>query len=79
MDDFYNKKRFDNLDSLKKHRDSSEEAPLSLTQSKEYLNKRKEQEEIVNSTRAFNLIKRDQEIEKSNQKFWTYLKQLENS
>ena len=24
-------------------------------------------------------IKRDQEIEKSNQKFWTYLKQLENS
>lgn len=79
MEDFYDKKRFDNLDSLKKHRDNSEEAPLSLTQSKEYLNKRKEQEEIVNSTRAFNLIKRDQEIEKSNQKFWTYLKQLENS
>tara|TARA_A100001015_G_C15010424_1_gene722812 strand:+ start:1038 stop:1919 length:882 start_codon:yes stop_codon:yes gene_type:complete len=79
MEDFYNKKRFDDLDSLKKHRDNSEETPLSLSQSKEYLNKRKEQEEIVNSTRAFNLIKRDREIEKSNQKFWTYLKQLENS
>jgi hypothetical protein len=79
MEDFYNKKRFDNLDSLKKHRNNSEETPLSLSQSKEYLNRRKEQEDIVNSTRAFNLIKRDQEIEKSNEKFWTYLKQLENS
>ena len=79
MEDFYSKKRFDNLDSLKKHRDSSEEAPLSLSQSKEYLNRRKEQEEIVNSSRAFNLIKRDREIEKSNEQFWRYLKQLEDS
>tara|TARA_B110000008_G_C16965472_1_gene561809 strand:+ start:401 stop:1282 length:882 start_codon:yes stop_codon:yes gene_type:complete len=79
MEDFYSKKRFDNLDSLKKYRDSSEEEPLSLSQSKEYLNKRKEQEEVVNSSRAFNLIKRDREIEKSNEKFWTYLKQLEDS
>lgn len=78
MDDFYNRKRFDNLDSLKKYRDSNMDEPLSLSQSKQYLNKLKKQEDVVNTNRAYNLLKRDEEIENSNKKFWRHLKQLKN-
>ena len=77
-EDFNNRKHFDNLDNLKKYRAESNEEPLSLTQSKKYLNNLKKQEETVNTNRAFNLLKRDEQIENSNKKFWSYLKQLEN-
>ena len=78
MEDFHNRKHFDNLDNLKKYRDSTTDEPLSLSQSKHYLNKLKQQEEVVNTNRAYNLLKRDEEIEKSNKQFWVHLKQLKN-
>ena len=78
MDDFYNRKQFDNLDNLKKYRDSNNDEPFSLSQSKQYLNKLKEQEDMVNTNRAYNLLKRDEEIENSNKIFWSHLKQLKN-
>lgn len=78
MEDFHNRKHFDNLDNLKKYRDSTTDEPLSLSQSKQYLNKLKQQEEVVNTNRAYNLLKRDEEIEKSNKQFWIHLKQLKN-
>ena len=78
MDDFYNRKRFDNLDTLKKYRNANTDEPLSLSQSKQYLNTLKKQEDVVNTNRAYNLLKRDEEIENSNKKFWSHLKQLQN-
>ena len=78
MDDFYNRKRFDNLDTLKKYRNANTDEPLSLSQSKQYLNTLKKQEDVVNTNRAYNLLKRDEEIENSNKKFWSHLKQLKN-
>jgi hypothetical protein len=78
MDDFYNRKRFDNLDTLKKYRNANTDEPLSLSQSKHYLNTLKKQEDVVNTNRAYNLLKRDEEIENSNKKFWSHLKQLKN-
>ena len=78
IEDFNNRKHFDNLDNLKKYRESSMDEPLSLSQSKKYLNNLKKQEEIVNTNRAFNLLKKDEQIEKSNKIFWSHLKQLKN-
>jgi len=78
MEDYNNRKHFDSLDNLKRYRDSTLDEPLSLSQSKKYLNNLKKQEEIVNTNRAYNLFKKDEQIENSNKQFWSHLKQLEN-
>ena len=64
------------LEQRQKERENIEVS--SLSQSKKYLEKRKEKENIVSMSRAYNLYKRDEEILNSNNKFWSHLKQLGN-
>ena len=59
------------------HRDNQDVAPLSLQQSKEYLNQREANNDSLNTRSVFNIIKRDEEISTANDKMWGYLQRLE--
>ena len=74
--DFLNKDKFNNLEMYKKHRDSQDVTPPSLQQSQQYLAERDKNENQVDSRRAFKILKRDEELEKSNQKWWSNLQRL---
>ena len=60
----------------KRHRDSQNVAPPSLQQSRQYLAERDKNENKLHARRAFKIFKRDEEIEKSNKKWWSNLQRL---
>ena len=74
--DFEKKEKFANLEMYKRHRDSQNVAPPSLQQSRQYLAERDKNENKLHARRAFKIFKRDEEIEKSNQKWWSNLQRL---
>ena len=74
--DFLNKKKFSSLETYKKHRDSQDVVPPSLQQSQQYLAEREKNEGQIHSRRAFKILKRDEELEKSNEKWWSNLQRL---
>ena len=74
--DFLNKEKFNNLEMYKKHRDSQDVVPPSLQQSQQYLAEREKNEDQIHSRRAFKILKRDEELEKSNEKWWSNLQRL---
>jgi len=74
--DFLNKEKFNNMETYKKHRDSQDVAPPSLQQSQQYLAEREKNEGQIHSRRAFKILKRDEELEKSNEKWWSNLQRL---
>ena len=61
---------------LRRHRDSQNTAPPSLQQSRQYLADKNVNQTEVDSNRAFSIIKRDEEIEKQNKKWWSNLQRL---
>ena len=75
-EDFENRKKFDTLHSFKNHRDQQDVTPLSLQQSINYLQDREKGIEEINTRRVFNIIKRDEEVDKANDKMWGYLQRL---
>ena len=77
--DFLNKKKFSSLETYKKHRDSQDVVPPSLQQSQQYLAEREKNEGQIHSRRAFKILKRDEELEKSNEKLWSNLQRLKDS
>ena len=74
--DFLNKEKFSSLDTYKRHRDSQDVVPPSLQQSQQYLAEREKNEGQIHSRRAFKILKRDEELEKSNEKWWSNLQRL---
>ena len=74
--DFEKKEKFATLEMYKRHRDSQNVAPPSLQQSRQYLAERDKNENKLHSRRAFKIFKRDEEIEKSNKKWWSNLQRL---
>ena len=74
--DFLNKEKFSSLDTYKRHRDSQDVVPPSLQQSQQYLAEREKNEGQIHSRRAFKILKRDEELEKSNEKWWSNLRRL---
>ncbi len=74
--DFLNKEKFSSLEMYKRHRDSQNTAPPSLQQSQQYLAEREKNETQLHSRRAFKIFKRDEELEKSNKKWWSNLQRL---
>ena len=74
--DFLNKEKFSSLDTYKRHRDSQDVVPPSLHQSQQYLAEREKNEGQIHSRRAFKILKRDEELEKSNEKWWSNLQRL---
>lgn len=74
--DFLNKEKFSSLEKYKRHRDSQDVVPPSLQQSQQYLAEREKNEGQIHSRRAFKILKRDEELEKSNEKWWSNLQRL---
>ena len=74
--DFLEKEKFQNVEMLKRHRDSQNTAPPSLQQSRQYLADKNNHQTEIDANRAFLLIKRDEEIEKQNKKWWANLQRL---
>ena len=61
---------------FKRHRDSQNVAPPSLQQSRQYLAERDKNDNQVQTRRAYKILKRDEEIERSNKKWWSNLQRL---
>lgn len=76
MEDYLSKPKFENVDSYRRHRESTNPSMISLAQSKQMLKERNIKNDKINTERAFRLIKRDEEISQSNKKWWAHLKQL---
>ena len=74
--DFINKKKFNSVDAYKRHRSSQNTTAPSLQQSQQYLAEKNKNSTEMDSRRAFNILKRDEEISAGNQKWWANLQRL---
>ena len=75
-EDYENKEKFSSIEMFKRHRDSQNVAPPSLLQSRQYLAERDKNENQIQTRRAYQILKRDEEIEKSKKKWWSNLQRL---
>ena len=75
-EDYEKKEKFSSLEMYKRHRDSQNTAPPPLQQSRQYLAERDKNENVLHARRAFKILKRDEEIEKNNKKWWSNLQRL---
>ena len=76
-EEFDKREKFNSIEQYKNYRNSQNTKALSLEQSKEYLQKKKERNNEEDTGRVFNILKQDEEYEKKTKKWWGYLKQLE--
>ena len=76
-EDFDKKQKFNNLENYKTYRSQQNTNPLSLEQSKKYLQERDTKNNENDTRRIFNILKRDEEIISANKKWWGTLKQLQ--
>jgi len=74
--DFENKEKFNNLNELKQYRNNQNVNAMSIEQSRQYLNRKKNTENEFNTNRAYDLIKQDQRIAESHKKWWSHIRQL---
>tara|TARA_B100000902_G_scaffold272486_1_gene258422 strand:+ start:1358 stop:2275 length:918 start_codon:yes stop_codon:yes gene_type:complete len=70
------KSSYNNYDEARELRKRQNLTPLSEEEAREYLNNNKNNENIVNSRRAYKLIKQEEDIDKANKLWWSSLKQL---
>ena len=77
--DYENKKKFANVESYKRHRESTNPSMISLSQSKKLMEDRKYMNEKQTTNRVFSMLKRDEEVSQTNNKWWSNLMQLENN
>ena len=78
MEDFHNKTKFDNVDSCMRHRRRQDTQPLSAAQARQYLAEKSNKTNELSARRAYSILKREEEIQRSNQAWWAHLKQLTN-
>lgn len=67
-----------NLESYRLHRDKQNIAPPSLEQSKRFLANKSKKTSEGDVRRIYKILKQDEEIVKSNEKWWSSIKQLTN-
>ena len=77
-EDFENKKKFNSVDSYRRHRSQQNTTAPSLEQSKRLLHQKKESMNEIDSRRIYNILKRDEEIDRVNKNWWAHLRQLKN-
>jgi len=77
-EDFENKKQFSSVNQFVQYRENQDTTPLSLQQAREFLSKKDNNENKIAMQRAFALVKRDIEVEKSNEQWWSNLRKLTN-
>lgn len=74
--DFKEKKRFDNVEQYIRYRKSSEGNVPDLSYSKVQLKKRKNDDGVMDTRRAYNLLMEDNKMKKKNEMWWKNLKLL---
>ena len=74
--DFTEKKRFDNVEQYIRHRKTSQGDIPELSYSKIQLNKNKNNSDIMNTKRAYNLLMEDNDMRDKNKMWWKNLKLL---
>jgi len=77
-EDFEKKKQFNSVDSYRRYRSNQNTQALSLEQSRAFLQKKQKNMNEQDSRRIYKILKRDEEVEKINKKWWAHLQQLEN-
>lgn len=74
--DFTEKKRFDNVEQYIRHRKTSQGDIPELSYSKIQLNKNRNNSEMMNTKRAYNLLMEDNDMREKNKMWWKNLKLL---
>ena len=69
-EDFEKKKKFTSVEEYMQYRGKEGGKPLSMDESRTYLNKMELESNKVNMSRAYDLLKRDEELERVNEKWW---------
>tara|TARA_Y100000816_G_C26069554_1_gene562432 strand:+ start:355 stop:1212 length:858 start_codon:yes stop_codon:yes gene_type:complete len=75
-EDFEKKKKFNSVEEYIKYRGKDGGKPLTMEESRTYLNNKETETNKVNMNRAYNLLKRDEELERVNEKWWKNFKLL---
>ena len=75
-EDFELKKKFNSVEEYVQYRGKDGGKPLSMEESRMYLNSKESESTKVNMERAYNLLKRDEELERVNDTFWKNFKRL---
>lgn len=78
IDDYNNRKKYNNINELQNARSNEDTTPLSLNQAKQYMNSRKELEDKNDIERAYKLARQEEEAKKINNSWWSKIKQLTN-
>ena len=77
-EDFERIKKFKNVESYKRHRAEQLNAPPSLQQSRAFLKKKAMQSNETETRRIYSIFKRDEEVAKNSEIWWSHFKQLDN-
>ena len=77
-EDFINKEKYRNIDELNRARENQDVSAMSLSDSRKILEDRKIKDDELAAITAFNLLKQQEEVEKSNKEWCMHLKQLNN-
>ena len=77
-EDYLNVPKFSNVDSYRSYRDSQNIAPPSLQQSRDFLAKKVSSGAESDTRRIYQILRQDEKIKESNEKWWSSLKHLTN-
>ena len=75
-EDFEKVEKFNNVSQYMLHRKNTMSKPLTMTESKELLRKNNEKNDKNSVERAYKLIKREEQMEKAQEKWWRNFKRL---
>ena len=76
QEDFDSVKQFNNVDEYIRHRNVTNMKPLDKQEAQNYLNKRDDESNNKSMRRAYKLIKREEEMELAQEKWWKNFKRL---
>lgn len=77
-EDYLRKKKFSSVNEYVNHREKTMSKMPSLEQSKKMLKERNFRDNRTNTQRAYNMLRRDEEVKQANKEWWRHLKQLGN-
>ena len=79
QEDYDLRPRFGSVNELQHSRDTDDTKPKSLQQSREYLDRRKDMEDRLDTQRAYKLAKQDETVKKLNNSWMSRFKQLKDT
>ena len=78
-EDLSNVRTASNINDLKQRRETQNTAPLSLQESKRFLEKKARMTNQQDTNRIYNIMKRDEKIAKRSEQWWSQYRPLENA